>query len=329
VNEGVFYVNAARLLPTEELTKPGGGYDTEKAVEEKIQQIQQGQLEPIEVCHQKPVNTYRLADKPMEKSGQAEPFYYVLNGHHRLEAINRLGIQKVPIYLTQSELTEDKAPLLEEGVKDWWMALMGDLAAVQAGLKPTQTIGTMAQRIEDTEHVKNLKGNDLAKCLGTTLTVVNAELNKILKKNPGGADQEVLKKLKQQARAVNNLIVYAKTYDTETYAAMLQNASMAGDRSPEERKLATNLTMVTGFLGTVARLVAPPSPEMIGDVSPMIGEEEKFQKNMKKQLPAELDFLLKKGGNNTKVGPGVKNPKKPKFKSAPPGTAPVGEGAED
>ena len=60
-----------------------------------------------------------------------------------------------------------------------------------------------------------------------------------------------------------------------------------------------------------------------------LSEEGEFQKNMKKQLPAELDFLLKKGGNNTKVGPGVKNPKNPKFKSAPPGTAPVGEGAED
>ena len=51
LNEGVFYVDAARLLPTEELTKPGEGYDTEKAVEEKIQQIQQNKLEPIEVCH--------------------------------------------------------------------------------------------------------------------------------------------------------------------------------------------------------------------------------------------------------------------------------------
>ena len=161
VNEGVFYVDAAQLLPSEELGhgKNDPGYDLEQAVEEKVQQIQQNKLEPIEACHQKPVNTYRLADKPMEKSGQAEPFYYVLNGHHRLEAINRLGIQKVPIYLTQAELAEE------------------------------------------------------------------------------------------------------------------------------------------------------------GD----------FQKNMKKQLPAELDFLLKKGDNNTKVGPGIKNPKNPKFKSKPPGA----EGAED
>ena len=59
-----------------------------------------------------------------------------------------------------------------------------------------------------------------------------------------------------------------------------------------------------------------------------LSEEGDFQKNMKKQLPAELDFLLKKGGNNTKVGPGIKNPKNPKFKSKPPG-APFGESTED
>ena len=52
-----------------------------------------------------------------------------------------------------------------------------------------------------------------------------------------------------------------------------------------------------------------------------ISEEEEFQKNMKKQLPAELDFLLNKGANNTKVGPGIKNPKNPKFKSKPPGAS--------
>ena len=48
-------------------------------------------------------------------------------------------------------------------------------------------------------------------------------------------------------------------------------------------------------------------------------EESEFQTKMKKNLPAELDFLLNKGSNNKKEGPGVKNPKKPKFKSAPPG----------
>ena len=48
-------------------------------------------------------------------------------------------------------------------------------------------------------------------------------------------------------------------------------------------------------------------------------EAEDFQTRMKKSLPAELDFLLNKGPHNKKEGPGVKNPKKPKFKSAPPG----------
>ena len=67
-----------------------------------------------------------------------------------------------------------------------------------------------------------------------------------------------------------------------------------------------------------------------GDLSFIRGrfnEAEDFQTRMKKSLPAELDFLLNKGPHNKKEGPGVKNPKKPKFKSAPPGTAPVGEAA--
>ena len=58
-----------------------------------------------------------------------------------------------------------------------------------------------------------------------------------------------------------------------------------------------------------------------------LSEEEEYQEKMKKQLPAELDFLLNKGPNNTKVGPGITNPKNPKFKSKPPG-APFGEGTE-
>ena len=59
-----------------------------------------------------------------------------------------------------------------------------------------------------------------------------------------------------------------------------------------------------------------------GDLSFIRGrfnEESEFQTKMKKNLPAELDFLLNKGPNNKKEGPGVKNPKNPKFKSAPPG----------
>ena len=44
---------------------------------------------------------------------------------------------------------------------------------------------------------------------------------------------------------------------------------------------------------------------------------EDFQDEMKKNLPKELDFLLNKGKNNKKVGPGIKNPKNPK----PPGAS--------
>ncbi len=59
-----------------------------------------------------------------------------------------------------------------------------------------------------------------------------------------------------------------------------------------------------------------------------LSEESEFQTKMKKNLPAELDFLLNKGPHNKKEGPGVKNPKKPKFKSAPPG-APGGKRDDD
>jgi len=57
-------------------------------------------------------------------------------------------------------------------------------------------------------------------------------------------------------------------------------------------------------------------------------EASDFQAKMKKNLPSELDFLLNKGAHNKKEGPGVKNPKNPKFKSAPP-SAPFGESAAD
>jgi hypothetical protein len=52
-----------------------------------------------------------------------------------------------------------------------------------------------------------------------------------------------------------------------------------------------------------------------------LSEDSDFQTNMKKKLPNELDFLLNKGGNNTKVGKGIKNPKNPKFDSKPPGAS--------
>ena len=45
---------------------------------------------------------------------------------------------------------------------------------------------------------------------------------------------------------------------------------------------------------------------------------EDFQDEMKKNLPKELDFLLRKGKNNKKEGEGVTNPPNPKFDSKPP-----------
>jgi len=112
LKENVFYVDVSRLLPSEEIGhgKNDKGYISEKAIEEKMELYKQGKFDPIEVCNQKPVNPYRLAGQELaEKSGQEEPFYFVLDGHHRLEAAKRMGISKVPAYLTQKE-----APLNED-----------------------------------------------------------------------------------------------------------------------------------------------------------------------------------------------------------------------
>tara|TARA_R110000824_G_scaffold132610_2_gene295178 strand:+ start:1327 stop:1689 length:363 start_codon:yes stop_codon:yes gene_type:complete len=107
LKEEVFYVNISRLLPSEEMGHGKAGfedYETESAIKEKIQSIESGIFEPIEVCNQKPVNPYRLQGKPpMEKTGQAEPFYFVLNGHHRLAAAQRLGIVNIPVILNKLE----------------------------------------------------------------------------------------------------------------------------------------------------------------------------------------------------------------------------------
>jgi len=110
LNESIFYVFINKVLPTEEL---GHGKDhncpseeCERQIQIKIQQIQNGNFEPIDVCSQKPVVTARLQGKKSyqaaPKSGQQEPFFYVLNGHHRLEAAKRLGMEKVPVRKTQA-----------------------------------------------------------------------------------------------------------------------------------------------------------------------------------------------------------------------------------
>ena len=48
---------------------------------------------------------------------------------------------------------------------------------------------------------------------------------------------------------------------------------------------------------------------------------EDFQDEVEEKLPNQLKRLIGTGGNNTMVGPGIKNPKNPKFKSAPPGAS--------
>ena len=108
LNENVFYVDINILVPSEEL---GHGKDHEcpgaecdKAIQQKMDQMRGGNFEPIEVCNQKPVNSYRVKGQSMApKSGMKEPFYYVLDGHHRLEAAKKLGIKEVPVYLTPQE----------------------------------------------------------------------------------------------------------------------------------------------------------------------------------------------------------------------------------
>jgi len=110
LNESVFYVTINQIIPTEEL---GHGKDhdcpseeCERKIQSKMEQIKQGVFKPIEVCHQKPVVTAKLQGdpsfEPAPKSGQDESFYYVLNGHHRLEAAKRLGIDKIPVKRVQT-----------------------------------------------------------------------------------------------------------------------------------------------------------------------------------------------------------------------------------
>ena len=110
MNEDIFYVSIDKILPTEEL---GHGKDhncpsenCEQQIQNKLQQIQTGNFEPIHVCNQKPIVTARLQGEEsylgVPKTGQSEPFLYVLDGHHRLEAAKRLGMKKVPVRRVQA-----------------------------------------------------------------------------------------------------------------------------------------------------------------------------------------------------------------------------------
>jgi len=61
-------------------------YDAESVIEGKIKLIQQGlaDLHPIEVA-------------PFRKLGSSgQQMYYVLDGRHRLEAFDRLGVNRIP-----------------------------------------------------------------------------------------------------------------------------------------------------------------------------------------------------------------------------------------
>ena len=114
LNESVFHISIDKILPTEEL---GHGKDhncpseeCEEIILSKMSDIEQGNFEPIQICNQKPVVTARLSGKedytPAPKSGQEEPFFHILDGHHRLEAAKRLGLDKIPVVQVQKEQTE-------------------------------------------------------------------------------------------------------------------------------------------------------------------------------------------------------------------------------
>tara|TARA_Y100000310_G_C20349586_1_gene653687 strand:- start:210 stop:581 length:372 start_codon:yes stop_codon:yes gene_type:complete len=101
----VFYVAIEKLIPMEELGhgKPHEcpSKECEQVIDDKISKIMAGKFDPIAVCHQKPVprNGEYVGDKEnlADKDPREEPFYYVLDGHHRLEAAKRIGLRKVPV----------------------------------------------------------------------------------------------------------------------------------------------------------------------------------------------------------------------------------------
>ena len=105
-----FYVSIEEIIPTEELGH-GKEHDCpskecEDAISEKESQIMAGKFEPILVCKQKPLNVARLKDQDNgPKSSFEEPFYYVLDGHHRLEAAKRIGLRKVPVIRSEEANT--------------------------------------------------------------------------------------------------------------------------------------------------------------------------------------------------------------------------------
>ncbi len=109
LRENSVYIAIQQILPTEEL---GHGKEhacpsaeCEDKIQAKIKAIESGNFEPIQVCQQKPVVTARLQGKEdyegSPKTGMPEPFYHILNGHHRFLAAQRLGMTEVPVVKVQ------------------------------------------------------------------------------------------------------------------------------------------------------------------------------------------------------------------------------------
>tara|TARA_R100000152_G_C6736475_1_gene160626 strand:- start:448 stop:816 length:369 start_codon:yes stop_codon:yes gene_type:complete len=105
-----FFAPIEEVIPTEELGH-GKEHDCpseecDEAIAKKEAQIMAGHFEPILVCKQKPLNVARLKDQNIgPKNTEEEPFYYVLDGHHRLEAAKRLGLRKVPVIRSEEANT--------------------------------------------------------------------------------------------------------------------------------------------------------------------------------------------------------------------------------
>ena len=106
----VFYVDTAILLPTQELGHGKDhdcpGEECEEVVQSKMNDIKRGRLKPLEVSNRKPIRPYRIQSLDVGKAPKStveEPFYHVLNGHHRLEAAKRLGVLQLPVYITPEE----------------------------------------------------------------------------------------------------------------------------------------------------------------------------------------------------------------------------------
>ncbi len=104
------YVSIDLVLPTEEL---GHGKDhdcpskeCDDIIKDKVAQIMSGKFEPILVCNQKPLNVARLSGTKMAPKNPLEgPFYYVLDGHHRLEAAKQIGLRRIPVIQSEEANT--------------------------------------------------------------------------------------------------------------------------------------------------------------------------------------------------------------------------------